>query len=826
MAIATPAQQAQIANLYVALFNRAPDAAGLSFWSNAVANGASISTVTQGFLSAPESATIYPQGQSAADFIGKFYQTVFGRAVDTGGLAFWTSALEASGGAASLAARAQLVSQIVNIVNTPLTAAELASAANIATGLDRAVFANRVEYGLYRASLTTDSVSTSLGSISADKASVDLQKAAAGLYDTKLATAVSSGAALVAGATNDVIKVTNTQLATTGFSIDGGAGTDTLLLTTVGNLDASVKNVSNVENVNIYTGASAPALVNIDATKFVGALSISAASANNVTVFNLAAGQSGGVIGIDLATGARIPVNGVSSFFYADGITSGAVKLAGSTAAGSFVVGGTNLASVALTSTGYGNAISGIVLGNAVNAVTIDAQNALTINQGFGLVGGKSGLAVTVKGPGLVDLGSVTNSNLLSLNAAASTGGVISNFRGNGTDVSTLVGSSVNDSIRLQGNFAAGSTIDLGTGDDNLRGGGVTFAAGMVVDGGAGTDLMSAYLVTAANASLFKNFERVNLSGDGSSLTVDVSGLVNSAIEGVNVNGGTGGVTANNVLATQSLAIRAISTGLTTVNVKDAATNTADSYSIGFSNAIAASAAPITAGRIGLAGVETVNIGSGGAVGNTNQLTLEDMALKALVLTGNRALNVSLGATTATSSIDGSAATASLGIDTTNVAAAATGLTIKGGTAADTLTIAQAATVTGGTGADKFIVTSQVLAAADAADIVAKLVTITDFGKGDSIDLLSASAGGSAVSVGTLFNAAAAGSLLAAANLALAGGTVASIKAFAFGGDTYLVADATGLGSLGAGDVMVKLTGTIDLSTVSVNAVTGDVVFA
>ena len=203
-----------------------------------------------------------------------------------------------------------------------------------------------------------------------------------------------------------------------------------------------------------------------------------------------------------------------------------------------------------------------------------------------------------------------------------------------------------------------------------------------------------------------------------------------------------------------------------------------------------------------------------------------DAALKTLALTGNRALNVSLGATTATSSIDGSAATASLGIDTTNVAAAATGLTIKGGTAADTLTIAQAATVTGGAGADKFIVTSQVLAAADAADIVAKLVTITDFGKGDSIDLLSASAGGSAVSVGTLFNAAAAGSLLAAANLALAGGTVASIKAFAFGGDTYLVADATGLGSLGAGDVMVKLTGTIDLSTVSVNAVTGDVVFA
>jgi len=198
MATATPAQQAQIANLYVALFNRAPGAADLTFWSDAIAKGASMPTITQGFLTAPESATIYPQGQTGAEFVAKFYPTVFGRAVDAGGLAFWTAALESSGGAASTAARAMLVSQIVSIV---------------------------------------------------------------------------------------------------------------------------------------------------------------------------------------------------------------AVKLAGSTAAGSFVVGGTNLASVALISTYYGNAIAGIVLGPAVNAVTIDAQNALAINQGFGLVGGKSGLAVTVRGAGPGRLG-------------------------------------------------------------------------------------------------------------------------------------------------------------------------------------------------------------------------------------------------------------------------------------------------------------------------------------------------------------------------------------------------------------------------------------
>lgn len=58
-----------------------------------------------------------------------------------------------------------------------------------------------------------------------------------------------------------------------------------------------------------------------------------------------------------------------------------------------------------------------------------------------------------------------------------------------------------------------------------------------------------------------------------------------------------------------------------------------------------------------------------------------DAALKTLALTGNRALNVSLAATTATSSIDTSAMSVSLGLDTTNMVAASTDLTIKGGTA-------------------------------------------------------------------------------------------------------------------------------------------------
>ena len=178
MATILPVHQTVITDLYVALFDRAPDASGLAFWAQAYADGASLATITQGFIRAPEGREIYPADLGGSAFVAEFYQTVFGRLPDAQGLAFWTAALDSAGGAGSDAARAFLVEQITQVVSTALTTRpEGMSEIDFAqTVSDRAVFGNKVEVGLYFAvTLGSNDVSLAartLAQVTQDPASV------------------------------------------------------------------------------------------------------------------------------------------------------------------------------------------------------------------------------------------------------------------------------------------------------------------------------------------------------------------------------------------------------------------------------------------------------------------------------------------------------------------------------------------------------------------------------------------------------------------------------------------------------------------------------
>ena len=189
------------------------------------------------------------------------------------------------------------------------------------------------------------------------------------------------------------------------------------------------------------------------------------------------------------------------------------------------------------------------------------------------------------------------------------------------------------------------------------------------------------------------------------------------------------------------------------------------------------------------------------------------------------------------SSIDGSAATGKLNINTTDVVAATAGLTVKGGSAADTITLAQKATVdagagndtivaaaaggtfTGGAGADTFNVAAAVVGTATPAGAV--ITSITDAAATDKI--LFAALGtevftSAKVDVSTA--TALIGGTVNALDLALAGdgSTNAAIKWFQYGGDTYVVEDLSAATAVAITDVVVKLTGLVDLSTASYDA--------
>lgn len=103
-----------VAQLYRNSLGRAPDAGELASWLGRLGAGASRAEVLAGVAGSDgaRAATVAAQGgvwdlDEGAATVARLYQTVLGRAPDTGGLAFWTAAVNAGvikGGAARLGA--------------------------------------------------------------------------------------------------------------------------------------------------------------------------------------------------------------------------------------------------------------------------------------------------------------------------------------------------------------------------------------------------------------------------------------------------------------------------------------------------------------------------------------------------------------------------------------------------------------------------------------------------------------------------------------------------------------------------------------------------
>ncbi len=84
--------------LYIAFFNRVPDADGLEYWIGRYQSGTRLEAIADSFYAAGVQAghiTGYRADMTHADFIHKIYQNVLGRSdgADPGGLAYWSAAL-------------------------------------------------------------------------------------------------------------------------------------------------------------------------------------------------------------------------------------------------------------------------------------------------------------------------------------------------------------------------------------------------------------------------------------------------------------------------------------------------------------------------------------------------------------------------------------------------------------------------------------------------------------------------------------------------------------------------------------------------------------
>ncbi|WP_137136945.1 DUF4214 domain-containing protein [Rhizobium sp. FKY42] len=641
-----------------------------------------------------------------------------------------------------------------------------------------------------------------------------------------------TGYTAAAGNTNQVVYTS----ATAGTNVTNltvtGTGTGTSVTVAEGGL-SPVSAVSIVQGVAATSATTAN--VTLDGSKFTGATEFASVdSTNNVTVSNVSATQA-----VSLKNGSA---NTGITFAAATDVTAATVNLEGVSGAGRFV---TQTASGVTTATINSNGSS--ANGSSTNAVAINLSgNAsvtkVNVNAAANLTATLTDGHFAAAGADLVVAGAAASVNL-------GTGGIFKTIDASGltaggititTDsvTSSVKGGAGADVVTLDG-LTSTATIDLGAGNDALRGTTVP-GAGVTINGGAGTDSVASTLINAGNGAKFVGFEVLELGAS----TLDTALLTGSTLQKlalVGANAGNG--TFTNVAAGVGLEVSSTSVaGGTSIGVKDAATNTTDSFAITFAGAAVTTvptSANVVAGTLTLNGIETVSIASAGGANTWNSVTLTDDKLQVVNITGAQNLDLAFTGTNGTNTaanaggavktIDGSAATGKLTIDTTNVTAddkAGVGLTVKTGSGADSITLAQKATVDAGAGNDTIVLSAAggtVTTGAGSDTINVKdvvgstnMATITDFVVGtDKLVLLNK---GAEAFTSTKVDVSAASNLTAALNLAAAGngGTDAQIKWFNYGGDTYVVQDNSNSTSFQNADIVVKLTGTLDLSSLTV----------
>ena len=147
--------------LYVSLFARAPDAGGLSYWTEQLQGGLSLRDAIGYFLDSNEGKSLHGTNISAPTFVDSLYQSVLNRTSDAGGSEFWQGRLS------ELGSRNEMVEQFITSIQG-------------SGSTDHQLLQNRVEFGLsFAASKSGDNVSYAkslLSSITSDPASLNIAK--------------------------------------------------------------------------------------------------------------------------------------------------------------------------------------------------------------------------------------------------------------------------------------------------------------------------------------------------------------------------------------------------------------------------------------------------------------------------------------------------------------------------------------------------------------------------------------------------------------------------------------------------------------------------
>ena len=407
------------------------------------------------------------------------------------------------------------------------------------------------------------------------------------------------------------------------------------------------------------------------------------------------------------------------------------------------------------------------------------------------------------------------------------------------------------DVVTIGSAIAAGTSINLGDGDDILTANGsgsVTIdSAGdvTVIDGGAGNNVLTSALVTAGNADQFTGFNVLGLAATSGTFDAALLSGVTS-LHSLALGGTYSGVTPSMPLVVSKLS--ATGSGVTTLSfATGTATGTSDTYAVSISktqtsaSATADSLQAFDSGTLKAEGIENFTVASNGVGFISNTYDLTSAKLKTVVVTGSAAgTTLGFAGTNGTNPvsgegggvnlIDASDYTGDFSVNTTNVTAddkAGVGLTVVTGSGDDAVVLAGSAKVSTGAGDDRIETAASAItvmtggAGNDHFDVelsvgVAGGAVIMDLESFDKIEMAGSFTAGS---LGAKEDVGAATSLGAAAEIANGSSGVSADQLvwFQYGGNTYLMADLASAAAgtphqtLDANDNIVQIVGLVDL---------------
>lgn len=200
--------QQEVAALYSAIFNRAPDQEGLNNWVNAIQGGASLSQAAEGFVQHPVFAELYA-GLTDIQFVQQLYINVLGSEGDAKGIQNWANLL------ASGVSKAQVVADFVQgalsvDLDAMLASGELTQAEFDAAVIRQDTLTNKANVGVYFAetfgaasNLDPATDTSTVAGLQADPAFVASQAAIANVTNDAATVTAAQGRIDVAVGTDD-----------------------------------------------------------------------------------------------------------------------------------------------------------------------------------------------------------------------------------------------------------------------------------------------------------------------------------------------------------------------------------------------------------------------------------------------------------------------------------------------------------------------------------------------------------------------------------------------------------------------------------------------